>query len=84
VTLQKKVAKFYDALPLELAQLQRVGSLVKDPMFRFLERECRVLSALLETVRSEFSLVLEVCAGERKSTNHIKSVAQSLHADAVP
>jgi dynein heavy chain 1 len=84
VTLQKKVTVFYDALPVELAELQRAGSLVQNPIFRFLERECRVLSALLQTVRKDFSLVLEVCAGERKSTNHIKAVAQSLHADAVP
>jgi len=57
---------------------------VQNPIFRFLERECRVLSALLQTVRQDLSLVLEVCAGERKSTNHLKAVAQCLHADAVP
>lgn len=57
---------------------------MKDPLFRFLERECSVLSDLLQTVRQDLQLVLEVCQGERKSTNHLKAVAQSLHADAVP
>jgi len=57
---------------------------VKNPMFRFLERECQVLSILLQTVRKDFQLVFEVCTGERKSTNYIKSVAENLHADVVP
>ena len=28
--------------------------------------------------------MFEVCTGERKSTNHIKQVAENLHADVVP
>lgn len=43
-----------------------------------------MLSDLLRTVRQDLELVLEACKGERKSTNHAKAVAQSLHADAVP
>ena len=55
--------------------LQRLGTLVKNPLFRFLERECSVLSQLLETVRNDFAVILEVCDGERKSTNHTKRLA---------
>ena len=84
VSLQKKVSGFYDLLPAELQTLQRAGSAVKNPLFRFLERECSVLSALLQTVRTDLEMVLEMCAGERKSTNHIKALAQGLHADVVP
>ena len=47
VTLKEKVLKYYDILPLQLDTLKRVGSMVKNPLFRFLERECSVLSALL-------------------------------------
>lgn len=57
---------------------------MKDPLFRFLDRECQVLSVLLQTVRKDFQLVSEVCAAERKSTNYIKQVAENLHADVVP
>lgn len=84
VVLQKRVARYYDQLPVELKTLQRVGSLVKNPLFRFLERECSVLSSLLQTVRKDFQLVLEVCTGERKSTNQLKALATSIHADVVP
>jgi dynein heavy chain 1 len=71
-------------LPIELKTLQRLGALVANPLFRFLERECSVLSQLLETVRNDFAVILEVCDGERKATNHTKTLAQSLHADVVP
>lgn len=57
---------------------------MKDPLFRFLERECQVLSVLLQTVRKDFKLVHELCTAERKSTNYIKEVAENLHADVVP
>ncbi len=56
-------------LPRELQTLKRVGALVKNPLFRFLERECSVLSSLLKRLHGDFELVLEVCNGERKSTN---------------
>ena len=84
VDLQKRVNRYYESTPTELKTLQRVGSLVKNPLFRFLERECSVLSALLQTVRKDFELVIEVCKGERKSTNQIKTLATNLHADVVP
>lgn len=57
---------------------------MKNPLFRFLERECLVLSNLLSTVRRDFGLVLEVCRGERKSTNAIKTISSAIHTDIVP
>jgi hypothetical protein len=33
--------------------MKRVGSLVKNPLFRFLEREVGVISALLKTVHND-------------------------------
>lgn len=57
---------------------------MKNPLFRFLERESSVLSNLLDTVRRDFGLVLEVCRGERKSTNAIKAISTAMHADVIP
>jgi len=84
VNLSKRVTRYYDQLPVELKTLQRAANLVKNPLFRFLERECSVLSSLLQTVRKDFQLVLEVCSGERKSTNQLKALAKNIHADVVP
>jgi len=71
-------------MPMQLKKMKRGEKSVKNPLFRFLDRECSVLSNLLQTVRNDFSLVLEVCDGERKSTNYIKSVATDIHSDVIP
>lgn len=84
VTLKEKVLRYYDVLPLQLDTLRRVGSMVKNPLFRFLERECSVLSALLQKVRGDLKLVLDVCSGEKKSTNYTKSITEPLCAEKVP
>lgn len=83
-SLKQKAQQYFDLLPEALETLRRAGAMVKNPLFRFLERECSVLSALLQTVRTDLALVLDVCSGTRKSTNYIKSMAASLHADGVP
>lgn len=84
VTLQKKVEMFDERLPTNFEALKRESALVKNPLFRFLEREISVLVSLLKTVRKDFKLVLDVCTGESKSTNAAKIVMESLHADIVP
>lgn len=84
VTLKHKVVKYYDLLPLQLDTLKRVGHMVKNPLFRFLEREVSVLSSLLQKVRSDLKLVMDVCTGEKKSSNYTKSITEPLCAEKVP
>ena len=84
MSLQKKIHMYNDLLPAELATMKRAGASVKNPLFRFLERECSVLSQLLDTVRADFAGVLEMCQGEKKTPNHIKTLGKALHADVVP
>jgi dynein heavy chain 1 len=55
-------------LPHKLEKMKRVGNLVKNPLFRFLEREVTVLSDLLKIVRNDLDMVGELCTGDRKST----------------
>ena len=55
-------------LPGQLELLKRTETLIKNPLFRFLEREVTVASGLLDTVRRELSMLIEMCQGERKST----------------
>ena len=39
---------------------------------------------MLDTVRGDLLSIKELCAGERKSTNILKILAQELHADVIP
>jgi len=57
-----------DFLPLKLDKMKRVGNLVKNPLFRFLEREVGELSDMLKNIRNDLDMVGELCIGERKST----------------
>lgn len=84
ITLKQKVARYYDVLPLQLDTLKRVGHMVKNPLFRFLEREVSVLSSLLQKVRSDLKLVMDVCTGEKKSSNYTRSITEPLCAEKVP
>jgi dynein heavy chain 1 len=71
-------------MPQDLPELKRSSNSLKNPLFRFLDRENSVLCKLLQTVKKDFLLCYEVCTAERKSTNYIKSILENLHADVVP
>jgi len=43
-----------------------------------------VASQLLDTVKLDLQMLKELCAGERKSTNVLKSLAEDLYADVIP
>jgi dynein heavy chain 1, cytosolic len=71
-------------LPGQLDLLHRTSESIKNPLFRFLEREVTVASQLLDVVRNDLVLLTEMCKGERKSTNILKTLAEELHADVIP
>ena len=43
---------------------------IKDPLFRFFEREVNAGARLLAEVRRDLQDVLQVCVGDKKPTNH--------------
>lgn len=71
-------------LPGQLELLKRTEKLIKNPLFRFLEREITVASNLLDMVRKDLSQLIEMCQGERKSTQQLKQLAEELHSDTIP
>lgn len=84
VSLQKKVTMFTEIMPADLPEMRRDSKSLKNPLFRFLDRENTVLSKLLQTVKKDFMFCYDVCIGERKSSNYIRQVMENLHADVVP
>ena len=51
---------------------------IKDPLFRFFEREVNVGGKLLADVRRDLADVLQVCVGEKKPTNHHRTMMADL------
>lgn len=48
------------------------------PLPRYFKRERDIASALLHTVHTDIKLLLSVCAGSRKQTNHIRHLIKVL------
>lgn len=61
----------------EVSILPKTVATIKDPLFRFLERENKSARLLLKQVRSDLSELIKVCAGELKQTNHSKNLLTS-------
>ena len=73
-----------ELLPTQLEMLNRTEQSIQNPLFRFLEREVTVASGLLDQVKRDLVLLIEMCKGLRKSTNVLKRLAEDLHADVIP
>ena len=71
-------------MPTQLELLNRTALAIQNPLFRFLEREVMVASALLELVKSDLFMLIDMCKGNIKSTNMLKQLAEDLHSDVIP
>ena len=71
-------------VPERLQALERTEGNIRDPLFRFFEREVNTGRALLATVRSDLARVAAVCRGARKATNHERVLMRTLSQGAIP
>ena len=58
--------------------MRRTVENIKDPLFRFYEREVNAGSKLLQDVRQDMEEVMLVCQGEQKATNHHRQLINEL------
>ena len=58
--------------------LQRNSENIKDPLFRFFDREISQGAALLEDVRRDLRDVVAVCNVEKKQTNYLRQLISFL------
>ena len=66
--LQQRLEILEQNLPGQLDLLHRTDEKIKNPLFRFLEREVTVASELLDVVRKDILQLIELCQAKRKST----------------
>lgn len=73
-----------ELLPKSLQTLRRTVENIKDPLYRYFEREVSSGSKLLQTVVSDLQDVLLICQGEKKQTNYHRQMLSELVRGILP
>ena len=84
VKLAETSMSWLDKLPDDLSELEMTAESIKDPLFRFFNREITVAASLLRQVRAEVEDLRGACAGEIKLTNDINALKDQLTMGIVP
>ena len=71
-------------LPKEIVRMRRTVENIKDPLFRFFEREVNLGSQLLKDIRRDLNEIAAVCRAEKKQNNETRALAASLQKGEVP
>ncbi|XP_074643936.1 cytoplasmic dynein 1 heavy chain 1-like isoform X2 [Tubulanus polymorphus] len=83
-TLHSSVHNWLKLVPKSLHTMKRTMENIKDPLFRFFEREVNAGAKLLQSVRQDLNDVMMVCMGEKKPTNHHRSMMADLAKGIIP
>lgn len=83
-TLHNSIATWMQLIPKSLPGLRRTVENIKDPLFRFFEREVNAGARLLSDVRKDMLEVMLICQGEKKPTNHHRQLISELAKGIIP
>jgi len=83
-TLHQSVSTWLRLVPKSLTTLQRSLDNIKDPLFRFFEREVNAGAKLLSDVRRDLQDMAQICQGEKKPTNHHRGMMNDLIKGVIP
>lgn len=61
-----------------LSPLKRTVDNIRDPLFRYFEREVNAGIQLLSDVRRDIDDAIQICLGEKKQTNHHRVLLAAL------
>jgi len=61
-----------------LAPMKRTVENIRDPLFRFFEREVNAGIQMLASVRRDIEDAIFICLGEKKQTNHHRILLAAL------
>ncbi|XP_075239024.1 cytoplasmic dynein 1 heavy chain 1-like isoform X4 [Convolutriloba macropyga] len=82
--LAETASQWLSLVPKSLQVLQRNSENIKDPLFRFFDREISQGAALLEDVRRDLRDVVAVCNVEKKQTNYLRQLISFLSKGILP
>ncbi|XP_046843318.1 cytoplasmic dynein 1 heavy chain 1-like isoform X2 [Xenia sp. Carnegie-2017] len=83
-SLHSTATNWLAMVPEELVALKRTNENIKDPLFRFFEREVNVGIGLLKTVRGDLQNVIGFCEQVKKPTNYLRNVISDLMKAILP
>jgi len=83
--LEVTVTQLHSLMPKESFQrLKRTAQNIKDPLFRCFEREVSTGVRLLSKVTKDLLELIEVCKGNAKQTNYMRSLMTSISKGSTP
>merc|ERR1712038_1275238 len=83
-TLHSSSSGWLSLLPASLTPLKRTVENIKDPLYRFFEREVNFGVKLLGTVRQDLEDVVAITSSGKKQTNHHRSLIATLTKGMIP
>ncbi|CAB3253573.1 unnamed protein product [Arctia plantaginis] len=83
-TLHQTATKWLQMLPQQLPTLRRTVENIKDPLYRFFEREVAAGASLLQQVLHDLRNVISICQGSMKQTNETRAMVGSLVRGMLP
>lgn len=82
--LKTQVKEWLALLPKNLVNIKRTIENIKDPLFRFFEREINSGSSLLKKVVGDLNDVVLICQAEKKQTNYHRQLLKDLAKGLIP
>ncbi|XP_016418464.1 cytoplasmic dynein 1 heavy chain 1-like [Sinocyclocheilus rhinocerous] len=83
-TLHTTARNWLQLIPESVSPLKRTVENIKDPLFRFFEREVKMGSRMLQDVRQDLTDVVHVCEGKKKQTNDLRTLINDLVKGILP
>uniref|UniRef100_A0A3B3C6G1 Dynein heavy chain C-terminal domain-containing protein n=1 Tax=Oryzias melastigma TaxID=30732 RepID=A0A3B3C6G1_ORYME len=83
-TLHTTARNWLQLMPQTVNPLKRTVENIKDPLFRFFEREVKMGGKMLQEVRQDLSDVVQVCEGKKKQTNYLRTLISDLVKGILP
>ncbi|XP_069694728.1 dynein heavy chain, cytoplasmic isoform X3 [Periplaneta americana] len=83
-TLHNSACTWLQLLPKSLQTLRRTVENIKDPLYRYFEREVNSGAKLLQDVIHDLEDVVLICQGEKKQTNYHRAMLSDLVKGILP
>lgn len=83
-TLLNSATNWLRLMPSSLQTLRRTVENIKDPLYRYFEREVNSASKLLDIVRHDLDDVILICKAAKKQTNHHRVMISDLAKGVIP